>query len=315
MQVLTEIDRDAITALRERDEFFWLDVAQPEDAAIEALGDLLDLEGLVVEDLRERDQRPKLDDYDDHVLLVVFGVETDPADGVQLVEVEIVISGQFVVTVHERPCAELDHLRERLVNTADHNEQRVVYHVIDALTDSFFPVLARIDAHIQALEADVLARPSDQQLHQTTTLSRELVTMTRVATPQRDLFAHAGDRIVALRGLEPSVHNYFRDIHDHLIDIASRLNSQRSLLSTVTNAFFSNASYRLNRTMERLTLVATIFLPLAFVTGFFGQNFGWMVEHVDSLTAFLIWGVGGLVAAGVLLWLWLRRATGATARR
>ncbi|MGI8512988.1 MAG: CorA family divalent cation transporter, partial [Solirubrobacteraceae bacterium] len=86
-------------------------------------------------------------------------------------------------------------------------------------------------------------------------------------------------------------------------------------LSTVTNAFFSNASYRLNRTMERLTLVATIFLPLAFVTGFFGQNFGWMVEHVDSLTAFLIWGVGGLVAAGVLLWLWLRRATGATARR
>ncbi|MGI8512855.1 MAG: magnesium transporter CorA family protein, partial [Solirubrobacteraceae bacterium] len=271
MEVLTAVDREAISSLLERDEFFWLDLAHPDDAAIEALGALLEFNPLVIEDLRERDQRPKLDPYGDHLLLVVFGVETDPADGIQLLEVEIVISGQFVVTLHERPCAELDDLRKRLAGASRHNEQQVVYNVIDALTDSFFPVLARIDAHIQALEADVLTRPSDHQLHQTTTLSRELVTMTRVATPQRDLFAHAGDQIVALRGLEPAAHNYFRDIHDHLIDIASRLNSQRSLLSTVTNAFFSNASYRLNRTMERLTLVATIFLPLAFVTGFFGQ--------------------------------------------
>ena len=138
-------------------------------------------------------------------------------------------------------------------------------------------------------------------------LKRELVDLRRVVSPQRDMFARAFEDVGTLPGLEPGTRDYFRDVYDHLIRISEQIDSYRDLLTGAMDVYLSTVSNRLNAVMNQLTIVSTVFLPLMFVTGFFGQNFGWMVRHVNTLEAFLIFGVGGLLVPLVLLFAWFKR--------
>jgi magnesium transporter len=140
------------------------------------------------------------------------------------------------------------------------------------------------------------------------TLKRQLVAMRKVLTPQRDLFARSIDQIAQLRGLELDARDYFRDVYDHLIRISDLIDSYRDLLSGATDLYLSTVSNRQNDVMKQLTVIATIFLPLAFITGFFGQNFGFMVNHlIRSTWSFWAIGVGSMVATCVGLVAFFRR--------
>ena len=132
--------------------------------------------------------------------------------------------------------------------------------------------------------------------------------MRKVITPQRDLFARAGEDIIQLPGLEPSSRDYFRDVYDHLIRISDLIDSYRDLLTGAMDVYLSTVSNRLNVIMKQLTIIATIFLPLTVVTGFFGQNFGWLVRHITSFPDFAVFGVGGMVVPIVALLIWFRRS-------
>ena len=143
-----------------------------------------------------------------------------------------------------------------------HSEQFLLYRVLDALTDSFFPVLADIDDEIDELEAAVLANPTDEQLERLFALKRQLVAMRKVVTPQRDLFARSVDQIAELPGLQLDERDYFRDVYDHLIRISDLIDSYRDLLSGATDLYLSTVSNRQNDVMKQLTVIATIFLPL-----------------------------------------------------
>ena len=306
MRVLTSLDRAELERLRERDEFFWLDLGAPSDDDVTALGEEFGIHPLALEDTRKFGQRPKLEDFGDYVFVVYYAVRQGQ-DELELLEVHLFISGSWIVTVHRQPCAELEAVRPHLERDAPHSEQFIVYRVFDVLTDSFVPALTKLDDDIDALEDDVLVRPTDEQLNRMFNLKRKLVDLRRVVTPQRDLFARAIDQIVALPGLEPATRDYFRDVYDHLIRISEQLDSYRDLLTSAMDIYLSTVSNRLNQVMKQLTVIATIFLPLTFVTGFFGQNFGWMVRHVNTFGAFMGYGVGGLVVAGGLLIWWFRR--------
>jgi magnesium transporter len=223
------------------------------------------------------------------------------------VEVECVISGDWIITHRDAVCSELDALRGALERRAP-DEQFVVYRILDTLTDTFFPVLASIDDDIDTIESDVIAQPTDEQLQRIFSLKRLLVAMRKVITPQRDLFARAGDDIIQLPGLEPSSRDYFRDVYDHLIRISDLIDSYRDLLTGAMDVYLSTVSNRLNAVMKQLTIVATIFLPLSVVTGFFGQNFGWLVRNITSFWAFAVFGIGGLILSVVALMIWFRRS-------
>ena len=304
--MLERIDRDEIAELRKRGEFFWLDVVG--DEQVDDLERVFKLHPLVIEDMREPGQRPKLDDYEDYMLLVFYGAEAG-GDSLKLIEVECVISGDYVITHRDGPCAELDQLRKFFSQRDARDEQFVVYRVLDGLTDSFFPVLASIDDEIDDLENDVIEQPTDEQLQRIFRLKRDLVAMRKVITPQRDIFARAADQIIELRGLQKSgARDYFRDVYDHLIRISDLIDSYRDLLTGAMDVYLSTVSNRLNVVMKQLTIIATIFLPLTVVTGFFGQNFGWLVNHVRSMEAFLAYGIGGLIAPCVILFIWFRRS-------
>ncbi len=303
--MLDRIDRDEIVGLRERGEFFWLDVVG--DEQLDELGEILDLHALVLEDMREPGQRPKLDDYREYVLLVFYGASARE-ESLELIEVECVISGDYVVTHRDGPCAALDDLHKFFAQRDARDEQFVLYRILDGLTDSFFPVLASIDDEIDDLENDVIAQPTDEQLQRIFRLKRDLVAMRKVITPQRDIFARAADDIVQLPGLEPATRDYFRDVYDHLIRISDLIDSYRDLLTGAMDVYLSTVSNRLNVVMKQLTIVATIFLPLTVVTGFFGQNFGWLVDHIKSFEVFAIYGLGGLLLPCIILFVWFRRS-------
>jgi magnesium transporter len=186
-----------------------------------------------------------------------------------------------------------------------HSEQFLLYRVLDTLTDSFFPMLALIDDEIDELEAAMLVGPDEQQLQRLFSLKRELLAMRKVLTPQRDLFARSVDEIARLPGLQLDERDYFRDIYDHLIRIGDLIDSYRDLLSGATDLYLSTVSNRQNEVMKQLTVIATIFLPLGFITGFFGQNFGFLVAHVISASwTFWVLGLGSmlLTVAGLLVY-------------
>jgi magnesium transporter len=307
MRVLDSIDEGAIDELTARGEFFWLDLPGAGPEELTRLGERFGWHPLALEDTLHFEQRPKLDRYGDHMLLVFYGARQGEAGTPEMIEVHVVVSGDWVITVRREPCAALDALRTRLTQEGDHYEQFVVYRVLDALTDTFFPVLSAIDDQIDELEDAIVLQPDDEQLQRLFHLKRGLVTLRRIVTPQRDLAARTIDEIAELPGLEPGTRDYFRDVYDHLIRVSDMVDSYRDLLTSAMDVYLSTVSNRLNTVMKQLTVVATIFLPITALTGFFGQNFGWLVLHVRGPTSFFLYGVGGIVLAIVLLMIWFKR--------
>jgi magnesium transporter len=294
MQVLDTVDLDAIRALHQREEFFWLDLASPGDAELDELGALLEIPDLAIEDTKEFGQRPKLDDYGARVLIVFYGAhETEP------VEVHVHVSGKEVVTVRRAHCAHLWEARERAASAHVRTEQELVYRVLDALANSLRTLTDRYADEVDHLEEIAFERPKPADRRRMSELRSELFRLQQIVIPQREMLSRGGDIIENLPGLEHDVARHpFRDVHDDLVVTSNAIDYLRELLSETLNVL-------INQMAGRLTIVATIFLPLTFATGFFGMNFGWMVDHIDSAESFLVLGVGGmilpLVVAAVLL--------------
>lgn len=307
MRIFDRIDRDAIVELLKRDEYFWLDLADLGEKEVAGLKDIFGFHPLALEDTVKRGQRPKLDDFGEYMFLVYYGAEESERGDVELVEVHAFLSGGYIVTTHRRRCAALEEVRERLTAQPPRSEQFVVYRVLDGLTDTFFPVLERLDDRIERLDAAIFDRATPRQLEEITVLRRELVELRRIVTPQRDLLARGIDDILEIPGLEVDSRNYFRDVYDHSIRISDQIDSYRDLLSGSRDAYLSVVSNRLNQITKQLTVMATIFLPLSFVVGFFGQNFKWLVVNIQSTGVFFALGIGSIVVSVVALLFWFRR--------
>jgi magnesium transporter len=300
---IAKVDESFIKDHLDRDHFFWLDLSSPSAEEIEQLHELFGFHPLALEDAQHFGQRPKLDVYGDHIFLVFYGSSSDEGDAEEsLQEVLMFVSGKYLVTIHKNPLPALQEQLSRLDGQLLHSEQFVLYRVFDALTDSFFPPLARMDDEIDELEAAVLAGPTDAQLQRLFAMKRSLVTMRKVVSPQRDLFARSIDQLADLPGLQLDERDYFRDVYDHLIRISDLIDSYRDLLSSTTDLYLSTVSNRQNEVMKQLAIVGTIFLPLSFITGFFGMNFSWLVNTgITSTWSFFVLGLGSMVVTCLVL--------------
>lgn len=310
MEVLTEVDRDRIAALRERDEFFWLDLQAPSPREIDAAGELLGLHELALEDTREFGQRPKLDRYPDAVLLVYYSARVAPGgDAIEPVEVHLHISGGYLFTARPDACDQLDQLHDALVPEGTEAEDYIVYRVLDGLTDALLPVVDHLETRIDALEEAVLSDPDRRQLSQIYRLKQEVQSLLRRLVPQRDQFGMATDAIAELPGLSRGKREYLRDVGDHLAQVTGELFRQTDDLAALTSTYFNANANRLNRLATRLTVLATFFLIWTLVTSFFGQNFGWLVRHINSFESFLIYdGIGLVIPTAVAaVYFWRRR--------
>jgi magnesium transporter len=311
MDVLTAVDDGRIAAHRARDEFFWLDLAAPSPAELDALQSTLELHPMALEDTREFGQRPKADAYQSYVLLVFYTVRPcdDPDRVVEPVEVHVYISGHWIATVSQTALPLLDRLHEALEPTRTHEEDYLVYRILDGLTDAFFPAIAAVEQRIDRLEAEVLERPRRDLLRRVYRVKQEVHELQRLVAGQREQFQTALTAILDLAGLSRGTREYLRDIGDHLTQIGGELQRQTDDLTSLTSLYFNASAERVNRTATRLSVVATFFVVWTLITGFFGQNFGWLVRSVESRTDFLVFGVGGLVLPTAVLAavLWIKR--------
>lgn len=311
MHVLTKVDPAEIRQLRERDEFFWIDLSSPSDSDVERLGEALGLHPVALEDTREFGQRPKLDPYGAHLLLVFYtAIATgDPGWPADPVEVHIYLSGSYMVTVRRDACGIIDDLHAQLADAETQDEEMLVYRLLDTLTDAYYPVIDAVEASLDDLEREVLSRPRREHLSRSYRLKQCVHQLHRLVSAQRDQFQTARDAIVGLEGLTQGARPYLRDIGDHLFQVAGEFQRQIEDLMALTQTYFNANSDRLNAVATRLTVGGSIFVVYTVVTGFFGQNFGWLVDSIDTKRDFLLFGVGALVVPTVILGtlFWVKR--------
>ncbi|MGH9100446.1 MAG: magnesium transporter CorA family protein, partial [Acidimicrobiales bacterium] len=274
---------DDVSNALEAGHFFWLDLtvdSEGGDQVTHLLRDEFKFHPLAVEDAEHFGQRPKYDDYDDFGHMVVYGAG-DQGSAPQ--EVHVFVASDFVVTLHRGPCQSLDAVHRRIARhhlgspgasaaasdaagagpaegagpAAGADARRpsmvVVYLVVDALTDSFFPVLSTFDDKIDDLETSILEHPTEAQLGEIFAMKRQLLGIRKVVGPQRDMFAAITSGVAVLPGMTEEGERYFRDLYDHLIRIADTVDSYRDLLSSVMDTHVSTVSNRLNVVMKQLT--------------------------------------------------------------
>jgi magnesium transporter len=298
---------EAIEAVLAGGTFFWLDLdlhdPGPDDDVTALLVNTFHFHPVAVEAADQFGQRPRIDDYDGFAHIITFGVGADPAT---VAEVHCFVTETFLITLHQGNCPALATVRDRM---ADHHAAQVVsppvalfYLVMDTLVDSFFPVLSDFDDAIDNLEAAILKTPTEQQLGTLFDMKRQIVGIRKVITPQRDMISSLNAGVVEIPGMTDRGTAYFRSLYDHLIRISDMVDSYRDLVGGAMDTHLSMVSNRLNVVMKQLAIIATIFLPLSFLTGFFGQNFTWLVTHLEvGLGWFLFLGVGSELVAIVLL--------------
>lgn len=300
------IDRELLERLAAREDFYWLDVRGPSAEEVVLLGEVFGLHRLAVEDAIHFGQRPKLDVYGDLVALVLYGAAPDDDN---LVEVHCFFSPRFLVTVRRDACPAFRESRERhaLDPGVFGQPAEVLHHVVDVLVDSFFPLLSEFDDFIDAVEEGIFERADEDHVRRVFLMKRRLVSLRKTIGPQRDLLAGIASGVAVLPGVTQEVERSFRDAYDHLIRLTDMIDSYRDLLTGVTDLYLSTVSNRLNGVMKQLAAIATVFLPLTFITGFFGQNFHWLTDRVGGLAAFVGLGIGTQIVALLALVVFFRR--------
>jgi magnesium transporter len=296
--------------------FVWLGLFEPLPEELAEVRTSFGLHELAVEDAQTFHLRPKFERFDQDLQFVILRTARydDVSEEVEFGEISIFLGSAFVITVRQGVASELHGARLRL---EQHSEllqggpASVLWAILDKVVDDYAPVVEGLERDIEDVEATVFSgsvAPTERIYF----LRREASDFYRAVHPllapldslERGSFVAVDGRLVP----------YLRDVHDHVRLVHEEVAAQRDLLTTVLEANMAvistqqtQASVRQNDSIRQLTLIATVFLPLTFLTGFFGQNFGWLVEHTDSLAAFLVLGVGGLLLAMLALYGWLRR--------
>ncbi len=313
-----EIEQAAELARRDdEDGFIWIGLFEPGESELTTIQHQFGLSELAVEDAQSFHLRPKIEQYEEgEILFAVLrtAAYVDEREEVQFGEVSVFLSRRFVITVRQGVASELHGVRLRLEDRPDllgHGSSAVLWAILDRIVDDYVPVVEGLEQDVDQVEDTVFGGSP--------AATERIYRLRSVAT---DFYRAVHPLLAPLdavqRGIYPQVAEpllpFLRDVNDHLKLVNEELIGQRESLAVVLQANMAvisleqnSISVRQNDAMKQLTVIATIFLPLTFITGFFGMNFGWMVGHIDSFWVFVVLGVGSLVISCVGLWVWFRR--------
>lgn len=268
------------------DAFYWLDLIAPTDEDLARLGRTFHFHPLALEDCAQADQRPKSEEYGEYTFLVSQGFECPGGnlDELRWYELHVFLARNYIVTVHDGTIPGLEMVWKRVAGDQYLLRKGVdfIYYLLqDRMVDDNFPILDHIADALEQIEDAVLSRNDNDTLPRIFELKSRLVLMRKILSPQRDVMA------LLSRGSDGRISEraslYFRDVYDHLVRIVESIESNRDLLGNALDAHRSAQSHRTNEIMKTLTLMSALFMPLTFITGFFGQNFEHMPFGSDAL--------------------------------
>jgi magnesium transporter len=309
------VSLEETAARRDEGGFVWLGLFEPGEAEMDEVRRLFGLHELAVEDALSSHQRPKIETYDEDLQLVILRTARydDDEEEVEFGNIAVLLAPTFVITVRQGVASDLRDARRRLEHRPKllaAGSSSALWAILDEVVDDYAPVIAGLERDVDEVEATVFSG-SVAPTERIYSLRNEATNFYRAVHPLLAVVVTV-KRTTLARELRP----YLRDVQDHLLLVEEEVAAQRDLLGTVLQANVAvlsveqtKVSVRQNATIEQLTILATVFLPLTFITGFFGQNFAWLVRHISSYTAFLVYGLGGLVVPLALLFWWLRLRT------
>ncbi len=281
----------------------WLGVqGLGDEALLTSIGAHFQIHPLALADIVNTPQRPKLDPYDTHALLIARAAYFDPARHLVSEQVSIVLFAHCVLTFEERPSDLFEPIRQRIRLHGPITRMGadfLVQAVVDTVIDGYYPLLEEIGEELDQLEREVINRPSRRILRRIHQIKTGLLTVRRGIYPQRDAIQAVLRRDSEL--FTPATAIYFRDAHDHAAQVVDVLESFRDIAAGLMEVYLTSISNRTGEVMKVLTVVATVFIPLTFLVGVYGMNFTWMPELHFWWSYPLLWVVMLALAAVMLI--------------
>ncbi|MCR4403268.1 MAG: magnesium/cobalt transporter CorA [Firmicutes bacterium] len=293
-------------ATRRGEGVLWVDLQAPEEDEFQMLSRVFHFHPLSIEDCRAYSEFPKVDEFSDYLFVVTHYVECaadETCDRLSIGELDIFVGQAFVVTVHTRPAAIVDRCIERFrehPETPAMGPDFLVHALLDELVDAFVPLLDRWDDLLEDTEEALLMGRTGDVLQRLTAIRRSILRARKSFTPTREVVGRLARRDVAF--ISEQAAWYFRDVSDHALRIHGMLDSARDAVANLFELYMSMSSHRANLVMKRLTIVATVFLPLTFIAGVYGMNFRYMPELEWRYGYLMAWIVMLLVGGGFLVY-------------
>ena len=294
---------------KEKPTVTWVNVTGIHDVTvIEEFGKAFNIHPLLLEDIVHSDQRPKLEDYDDYLFLVLRMLRYDePKEELRSEQVSMILGPNFVVSFQEHEGDVFDPVRARIRNGKGKVRKMgcdyLTYALIDSIVDNYFLVLEKYGEKIEILQEEVLSHPTPDTLQVIHVTKRDMIFLRKSVWPLREAINALQRGESAL--ISDNVIIYLRDVYDHTIQVIDSIETFRDMISGTLDVYLSSVSNKMNEVMKVLTIIATIFIPLTFIAGIYGMNFKYMPELEWHWAYPLVWII--FVVLGVLMLIGFRR--------
>lgn len=289
-------------ALKNPDALLWVDIEEPEDEDVELLLDVFGLHPLTVEDCIMPNHRPKLEEFDHYIFVVLQGLKRNDRGRLTLTELDICLGKNFLITMRSEPMKSVDEDCVRVEKKSPiikRGADFLFYSLVDSLIDGYFPVIDDVQAKVDELETRMLADSTKRTLAELLAIYNELMMLRRTLVPHREIITRLN------RGDSPFITSsnviYFRDIYDHLLRMNDAVDGCREVTTMALEAYATIVSNRLNEIMKSMTAMATLAVPLILITGIYGMNFS---EHPELGPRWIYHVISGafLMSMPVMLW-------------
>jgi magnesium transporter len=287
----------------------WMDIqGLGSETVLKQVGEIFNLHPLLLEDVVNVPQRPKLEDYNNQLLIISHMVRLkEDESGFDTEQVSFVLGKRYLLSFQEeelQDCFEIvrDRIRTSQGRVRKSGADYLTYLLLDTIIDGYFPVVEHYEDRIEALEDAIISNPDPDTMQEIYDVRRELLALRRLIWPMRNVLHllmrdHHG--IVS-----DEVQIYFRDSYDHVIQILEIIEAYRELAASLMDVYMSTMGNKLNEIMKFLTVISTIFIPLTFIVGVYGMNFENMPELKGEWSYFIVWLVMLAVAGGLIFYFW-----------
>jgi magnesium transporter len=311
-QVRVDLKPDQLaTALQDIDGTLWVDfVSESSDVCEPILRETFNFHPLAIEDALQESHSPKVDDWDDYLYLVLHAIALGKQGSGHLdtLELDVFLGKNYIITYHAQPIPIVDRVWDACQRDERHlnkGTDHLLYKLADELAASYMPMIEEIDETIELLEDQIFGQPTQAALEQIFALKRVLLHLRRTITPQREVINKLARDDLAVIDAEDRV--FFRDVYDHFTRLHYFIESTRDLVSGALEIYLSAVNNRMNEVMRTLAIITALFMPISFLTGFFGMNFFQATVPLDIWTSKLVFiltiGVMLLIPIGWYLWI------------